>query len=367
MIKILNIITGGLGREGITTTQLEFMKRLNKSSLTVDIAVVNNAEQEIINEFKRNGCNVILFPNRKKNIISYIKYLNKILKKNKYDIIHVHGSSSLMTIELLCAKLNHVKVRIAHSRNTRTDHKLVDMLLRPIFYSSYNFAIACGSEAGQWLFKNRDFFVLHNGKNLNEFKFNEDMRQKIRKKYKIENKLAIGFVGNLNEQKNIPFLLEIIKNNDKDNDNCIYFIIGDGKKRKLVEDFLKDNNLEKKVILTGRINNVNEFLNAMDIMLLPSLYEGLPNVVLEWQVSGVPSLISDKITKECKVLDLVEFLPINQGVQVWIDSIKSKGNLNNRTEQSVVGSEAIKKSGFDISENVLTLENLYFDLYKKYY
>lgn len=180
-IKVLNVITGGLLRDGITLSQLDYMKGINKELFDIDIAAVHNDYEVVIEEFKKCGCNVIKFPDRKKNIINYIIKFTKIIKQNKYDIIHVHGSSSLMTIELTIAKINGVKVRVAHSRNTETRNLLLHKILKPIFKKSYNVAIACGKDAGKWLFENSNFIVLHNGKDLNQYKFNEYYRKKLEK------------------------------------------------------------------------------------------------------------------------------------------------------------------------------------------
>lgn len=358
-IKVLNVITGGLGREGITTTQLELMKVMDKSDMQIDVAAVHNDEPDVMKEFEMTGCRVLKFPDRKKEVISYIKKLNYVIRKEKYDVIHVHGSSAIMCIELLIAKIAGVKVRIAHSRNTMADHKLIDKLLRPIFYSSYTDGFAVGKEAGEWIFGKRKFDIIRNGKDLEKFHFSKKRREEVREEFSIGDKIAIGFVGNFNKQKNTSFLIDVIKRNDEINSNCIYFLMGDGPERKNIEMKIKELNLVDKIILTGRIPNISEMLQGMDIMLLPSLFEGLPNVVLEWQSIGLPSLISDRITKECKVCDLVKFIPIDKGVEPWVSEI-SKINLDvSRKSESEKSRQSMREKGFDINENVKFIKEFY--------
>lgn len=359
--KVLNVITGGLSREGITTTQLEFMKEMDKHDLQIDIAAVHNNVEDVISDFESSGCRVIRFPDRKKELFTYITEIYKQFKKENYDVVHVHGSSSLMAIELLLAKMAGIKTRIAHSRNTRADHKTVDKVLRPIFNISYTDAVACGNDAGEWLFGKKPFIVLHNGKNLDKFSYSEEQREKIRKKYDIKDKLAIGFVGNFNNQKNLPFLIEVIRCNNKFNSDCVYFLMGDGPERENILNKLHEYNLSDKVILTGRIPMIHDMLQGMDIMLLPSFFEGLPNVVLEWQAAGLPCLISDRITVECKVCDLVQFLPIKNQYAIWVQKINELASVNNRKVISEMACQSLKKHGFDLKENVEFIRNFYLD------
>ena len=137
--------------------------------------------------------------------------------------------------------------------------------------------------------------------------------------------------------------------------------MGDGDQRDSLERKAKQLDISDSVIFTGRISNVPEMLQAMDVMMLPSLFEGLPNVVLEWQISGLPCLISNNITKECKVTDLVKFLPIDKGVGAWIDCIKDIDISMDRAAISESSCVAMKKEAFEIDENVQLVKNLYID------
>lgn len=361
LIKVLNIITGGLRREGITSTQLELIKKMDRTDIQMDIAAVFDNEPDVIDEFRSLGCRVIEFPDRHHQLPSYIATLYSTMRKEKYDVVHVHGSSALMTIELTTAWLAGVKVRIAHSRNTKCENEKVDRLMRPAFALSYTNAFACGQDAGQWLFKNKPFTVIHNGKDLNRFQFDRKIRDYIRGEYDLEGKFVIGFVGNLVEQKNLHFLIDVFKAIHLKYPNSILFLMGDGDQRDSLERKAKQLDISDSVIFTGRISNVPEMLQAMDVMMLPSLFEGLPNVVLEWQISGLPCLISNNITKECKVTDLVKFLPIDKGVGAWIDCIKDIDISMDRAAISESSCVAMKKEAFEIDENVQLVKNLYID------
>ena len=368
-IKILNIVTGGLRREGIASTQLEFVKNLKMDNLKMDFVAVHNNEDDIIEDFKKNNCDVEVLPDRHEHLFKYIISLYKKIKKEKYDIVHVHGSSSLMAIELLTAKVAGVKIRIAHSRNTKCLNNKAHKILKPLFNISYTKALACGKDAGRWLFGKKDFTVVHNGKNFEKFKFSVQKRKELRKKLKLKDELCIGYVGNLNEQKNLLFLIDIFKEYQTKNDSSLLFLIGEGPSRKKIEDYIKNQNLEDKIIFTGRISNVNEYLQAMDVMCLTSIYEGLPNVVLEWQISGLPSLVSNKITDECKVTQLVEFLPIDseEDKKIWAEKIINFEVTDERKREkySSVAQLEMKKNSFDIKDSTEFVRNIYFNEVKK--
>lgn len=363
-IKVLNVVTGGIFREGITTTQLAMVRKMELTDLKMDFVAVSESVSDVIQEIRNTGCNVIHLPSRKRKVVSYAVQFYKLLKKEQYDIVHVHGSSGLMAVELYLAKRAGVKVRIAHSRNTRCKHERLDRLVRPFFNKLYTDAFACGTDAGKYLFGKRDFTVIHNGKDISLYRFNKEAREKVRTKYGLEEKLAIGFVGTLNQQKNVFFLIDALKEIVKEREDAVLFIVGAGKLGDELEDKVKHHMLSDHVVFTGRVKNTSEILQGMDVMLLPSLYEGLPNVVIEWQIAGLYSLISDQVTKECKLTELVEFLPINQGAKLWKERVLALDLSYDREKASFDACKIMKEAGYNIDENAKFVKGLYLKMVK---
>lgn len=358
--KLLVIISGGIRTDGITLSQLEYLKRIDKEKFNVFVVSFDNEFHYVEEKFKEANCEIVKLPNRRKHPFKYLNGLNKNMKKNKYDIIHIHGSSHNIAMELLLAKKNKIRIRIAHSRNTRCNNVIAHKLLTPIFNGCYNKALAVGTDAGKWMFGKKKFEVFHNGKDLEKYKFNKIKRKEVREKYKLNGYKVIATVGSFNEQKNQKFLIELTKKIIEDNKKIKLVLIGDGGKRKEYEEEIKELGIEENVLMLGRIENVNEILNGMDIMLLPSLYEGVPNVALEWQANGLKSIISDSVTTECAVSDLVSFLSINN-YKKWISEIeKTKIPTNDeRKEKSDDACENLKKNGFEIKSSVKRLEKIY--------
>lgn len=360
MVKVLNILTNGLLREGITTAQLEFVRYIDKTDLQIDMALVRNSLPDVVEEFESLGCNIVPFPDRRKQLPAYIWSLFKKMRAERYDVVHVHGSSAFLTIELLTAKLAGVKKRIAHSRNTRNKSPLLDRLGRPLFYCTYTHALACGREAGEFLFGGRPFEVFYNGKDFGKFRFSPNIREKHRNELALGEKLTLGFVGNLIEQKNPLFLLDIVAQLQERNPNIHLVIIGEGPKQEEMNRRCEELQITDSVTFTGRVSNVHELVQACDIMLLPSLYEGLPNVVLEWQIAGLPTLVSEQVTQECKATELVRFLPIDKGASLWADAIESIGTID-RSESSMRACEQMEKAGFEIKECAKRLRRIYLN------
>lgn len=358
-IKVLWVITNGIRKNGICVSQLDYLKNIDKDKFLIDIAAVHGNSQDMIEEYKKTGSNVYVLPDRKKELFKYIRKLKKLIKSNRYDIVHVHGSSSLMAIELNIAKECNVKVRIAHSRNTQTEHPKLNRLLNNIFKSSYNHTMACGEDAGKWLFGNEKFEVFHNGKDLEKYKFNYAERTKVREQYNLNNKIAFGHVGLFNKQKNHEFLINTFYKYHQSNEESILILMGSGELEDKIKKQVKNLKLENCVMFLGTVDNVAEIINGLDCMIFPSLFEGLPNVVIEWQASGINCIISDKITEECKVTDFCKIVPLEE--EKWIEEMKKIKITDNekRKGQSIIGVNNLIKNNFELYANVKKLQDYY--------
>ena len=345
---------------------MNYYRNIDKSKFNVDF-VTTKCDDKILDEIENNGNKVFILPYRRKKPFTYIKELKKIVKENQYDIVHAHGSSSLLLLEMLAAKMGKCKIRIAHSRNTKSDHPLIHKILYPFFKRSYTAAFAVGEDAGKWLFKEKEFFILKNAQDINKYCYNEKIRKEMRAKYNIDSDIVLGCVGNFNEQKNHTYLLDIFSLllNKKNNENYKLVLIGDGPLKNEIVEKAKKLNVYENIIFTGSSNEVSKWLQACDIMLLTSKFEGFPNVLIEWQIAGLPCIISDKITKHVKITNLVKFQSIDDSPQYWVNTIKNIKIIDrNLNMESLI--DDITKNGFNITENVKQLEKKYEKLYKQY-
>lgn len=295
-------------------------------------------------------------PSVKKRPIQYYKQLKKIIQENNYKIIHINMLSLANILPILAAKKAKAKKIIIHSHNGDVPKSILKKFLNT-FNRAFALKLAtdfwaCSQLAGEWMFKQKEFTIINNAIDVEKFEYNEKKRDEIRKKMKLEDKLVIGHVGRFCEQKNHEFLLQIVEEVFKERKNAVLLSIGEGELKENIIQTAKIKKIEDKIIFLDPVNNVNEYLQAMDIFVLPSKFEGLPVTAVEAQCTGIKCIFSNNITKEAKIVDNCYFVDLE--VKQWKDKILEE-DCYNRAEQSKI----VKQSKFNIKNNVEILSNLY--------
>lgn len=357
--KILIISTVGLIYDGITSVVVSYLKAMNRDGLDIYVAGTINVKESIRKQIESLGCKVVDFPDRRNDTMKYFLGLSKFIRKNKIDIVHAHGNSGTLAIEMVAAWLGGCKKRIAHSHNTKCDQIKADKILRPIFNMFYTDAFACGEEAGKWLFGTKKFTVMQNGRDVELFAFDLNKRKSMRSKLQLENEIAIGHVGGFFEQKNHEFLLQIFKEIIKIEPSAKLFLIGDGPLKSDMENQAKK--ISKNINFVGTTDQVADYLQAMDGMVLPSLFEGLPLVAIEWQINGLPCLLSDKITEDCSFMNNIRFLSLDKNPKVWASEIVGLIQDNDRVCNSNIGLQKATELGFNIMQEADKLRSIYVE------
>lgn len=360
-LKVLVISTVGLGYEGITSVILNNVRAMDRTGLEIHIAETIRVEEGIRKQFEDIGCRMVRFPDRKKETLKYFRELTRYIRKNHIDAVHANGNSATLSIEMLAATLGGCKRRIAHSHNTRCDQVRADKLLRPLFYRLYTDAVACGNDAGRWLFEDRPFTVVKNGRDIAEYRYDPEIRNKMRNRLGIGDAPVFAHVGGFVPQKNHGFLIEIFSKIAQKNKEALFFCVGDGPLRNDVERRAEELGISDRITFTGIVDNVNEYLQAFDVMLLPSLFEGLPLVTVEWQISGLMCIISDAVSDECVISDSVYFLPLNSTAAEWADTAVESAGAQNRSARSASAVEQAEKMGYDIADCSACLRTIYLN------
>lgn len=363
MIKVLMLNTVPMIYDGIGMTILNYAGNFDRTDIQVDFAVINHVDDKMRSQIVGMGSKIHEITERNSSQLKYIKALAKVVKEGGYDVVHIHCNSCTAAVDLLGAKLGGAKMLCPHSHNTKCVHTGAHKLLRPLFNFLYTDGFACGELAGQWLYPGKKFVVLKNATNTDKYKFNKTERERIRKQYNLDGKIAVGHVAHFTYHKNHPFLLDVWADVVKNNPNYVLFLIGDGKLRPEAEEQMKRLGIEKNVVFVGTTLEVPAYLSAMDMMLLPSLWEGLPNVVIEWQVAGLPTLVADTVTADCKLTDSVRFLPLDK--ETWANAIVNLNVSIDRDEQSAKNIKKIADAGFSIKEQAAVLKQYYIDHLKK--
>ncbi len=349
-----------------SSSQISSSQAATKEMLVITFGYAKCHNKKVFMRMKELGVNISRFPDRKNNPLRYFYELIRYVRKQKINIVHAHGNSATLAVEMTAARLAGCEIRIAHCHSTSCTHPQADRLLRPLLYRNCTQGLACGKEAGNWLFRGRPFITMPNGQDTSRFLFQQDARSRIRKKLGLrEDELAIGHVGNFTKVKNHGFIIDIFKEIQRRSGSCKLFLFGDGgsEKPEVIKQ-IKDNGLSRWISMEGYKSDIEHYLWAMDIMILPSLYEGLPNVAIQFQISGLPVLLSDSITKECRIAEGVEFLPLAAGAAEWAARILAIGRRSRNTEPESI-KNIVSRSGFDIVQNAEDLRGLYRKLYRK--
>lgn len=320
------VCTVELEKNGIAVFIMNYAEKLISRSIQIDIVAPNIVRSEDIREtIQRKGIGLYELPMRKANTGKYFWELVKIIKQGKYEIVHAHGNSCTLAIEMFAALLGGCKVRVAHSHNTTCQHKRAHRTLRPLFELTCTERLACGVEAGRWLFHKKKFEIAKNGIDIKKYRFQEEVRIRIRRELGIEKgEILLGHVGAFLYQKNQEFLIVLMKKMEE----CCpgrfrMILIGEGEEWNSTVEKIQRYGLQKSVILTGSRDNVNDYLQAMDCFLLPSRFEGLPFVLIEAQTAGLPCVVSNQISREADLTGNLYYLPIDEGETVWKKQLES--------------------------------------------
>ena len=239
----------------------------------------------------------------------------------------------------------------------------VHKLLNPYFRTVYTKALACGQLAGDWLFGENNFEVLPNGFHTDDFVFSKKNRDVIRNELGLENQLIIGHIGRINEQKNQEYLLDVFKEVAAIRDDAILLIVGTGPDEEKIKTCIKEHPYKNRIIPYGETDNPTALYSAMDIFAFPSRYEGLPVVLLEAQISGLPCVVSDKITREVDLGDLI-WESIDDTPKQWAKAILSV-EYRSKKERIIYRENHLEAiQNYDIAQSVKQLDKIYTDLIK---
>lgn len=319
MKKILIIATLGLQYEGITSVILNYASHMNRTGLELCFISTCKVEAGRKSEFEVLG-KVIEVPNRKKQPLSYIKKISSIMKLG-FDVIHVHGNSSTMIIELALAKKFKIPVRIAHGHNSMCSHPFIHKLLRPLMCQWATNMIACSQRAGDFLCGKKPYTVLYNAIDPCKYQFNSLVRNEIRKKHGLDEFFVLGHIGSFLKSKNHDFLIDIFRSVKDKGLNVKLLLVGDGPLKEQVENTAAQKKVDKDIIFLGQTKKAWLYYQAMDLFVMPSKWEGLPMVLIEAQSAGLPVIVSDQVTKEAKVSDEMTYFSLDEGADSWAEYI----------------------------------------------
>ena len=344
MIRVLHVVTY-MGRGGLETMLMNYYRHIDRSKVQFDFLVHREFEADYDEEIKSLGGRIYHVSRLVPWSRRYKAELRRFFRTHpEYKIVHVH-QDCLSSVALQCAKECGIPVRIAHSHNSNQDKNIKYLFKRYYMRKIPETAtelFACGKAAGD----------CRGLQSLNKF---VKKAKKIKKELDLEKNLVIGHIGRFNPQKNHKFLIDIFEKCFEKNQKVRLMLIGDGEGRKEIENKVKERGLQDNVIFMGVRRDVPELLQAMDVFVFPSLYEGLPVTMIEEQAAGVPAVISDRVSEECIITkDLVKVEGLEETPEQWAGEILKQVKISKRDR-----SEEIKKAKYDVETNAKWLEEYY--------
>ena len=351
-----------MDRAGLESMLMNYYRNIDRERVQFDFLTHRSQKGAFEDEILELGGNVYHAPRLYiHNLPTYRKYMQELFSKhNEYRIMHSH-IDAMSYFTLREAKRNDIPIRIAHSHSSKLDY---DLKL-PIKYYALrsikrvaNFNCACGKVAGEFMFDDSDFRVIRNAIDLDKYAYNEEKRATVRKQLGIENQFVIGHVGRFCYIKNQLFLLEVFKEILKYQKDSLLLLIGKGPDEKQIIDKAVELGIRDKVLLLIDRKDVDILYQAMDVFVMPSLFEGLPVVGVEAQANGLHCIISDSVSKEIKLSTSIKQIPLNGGVKVWADEI-----LNSEKLRNIKAKQELQSAGYDIKIEAKKLQQWYEELY----
>lgn len=351
-------LTVKYGKNGIANCVMNYIEGLDPARVRCDLVCPNEPGTEARALVEQTGGSVFVLPGRNRHPLRYIRALSGVVHERQIEIVHAHGNSATLAAEMIAAKRGGARVRMPHSHNTTCNMKTADTLLRGIFYRSSTHNIACSVAAGEWLYPKRTYTVLNNAIDTTRFRFSQKVRVQAREQLGVAPEdFVFLHIGAFNEQKNQAFLVTAFHQLLPQKQNARLLLVGDGARRASCEARAEALGISKHVSFLGLRDDIPALLSAADAFVLPSLHEGLPLTMVEAQCAGLCCVVSDCVTREAALTELVAFVPIERAE----DFAAAMARMEPMEREQASGMAIIRaqEAGYDVMQNAETLMQIY--------
>ena len=349
---------------GAETFVFNVLEKINTNLYHIDFVIqdANIKNESLFHLCKEKGATILTIPPFEKHPFKSISCLKNILNSGNYNILHFHANSLINITPYIACKRTKTQL-VVHSHNSGINiGGFIGLFLHRIsrFYlKNKNISrLACSDMAGKWMFGKQNFSLICNGVNAATFAYSSEKKDKLKKQLGLAKEtLVIGHVGRFVEAKNHEFLIQCFKKMKKIINNIKLVLLGDGP---LFNDF-KEKYCDSDIFFVGNVQNTYDYYSLFDEMIFPSLFEGLPFVLVEAQASGLPILASDTITKEVNVTDQIRYYSLNEDSEKW--ALNAFDILNSVSDSNRdLYSARFKKSIFNSDNTIKQLTNMYNEI-----
>lgn len=358
MIRILHIVSF-MQRGGLETLIMNCYRHIDREKMQFDFIVHRDFRADYDDEIEALGGKIYRMPRLNPFSPGYKRALLDFFTSHpEYKIVHCH-LDCMSALPLAAAKRCDVPVRIAHSHNANQDkdwkYPLKRWYMRDIPSVATHF-FACSKEAGDWMFPGQSVTIVNNGIETDRFAYSPEIRSEVRRELGLNGELILGHVGRIVPQKNHDFLIDIFAAVAKRSPDAILLLMGSGPLEEQVRRKVNELGLADRVRFLGVRSDVNRILQAVDVFVLPSQYEGLGIAAVEAQAAGARCVVSDMVPTACAMTDLLEFVSLSASPEHWANVI-----LQNHISIRTARTTEIQSAGYDIQ---LTADWL-FDFYSE--
>lgn len=347
-IRILHIV-GAMYPGGMENFIMNLYRNIDRTRFQFDFVVHQQKDNDYTEEIEKLGGRVYLLPRLTRKPFSNLHRIRRLVRENHYPMVIRHTANALVAPQLLAAK-SAGAVTVCHSHNETDPQLRLHRMGQKLMRRAADIRLACSEKAGRWMYGDQSFEVIHNAIDIPRFAYSESKAAKIREEFHLEGKHAYGNIANFIASKNHSYLLRIYREIIALDPDAVCFCLGEGDLRPQIEEEIKELHLEGRVILTGIRGDVPDFMSALDVLVFPSRFEGLPLTLIEAQAAGLPSLISDTITGDVIVTEgIVQQLSIELDPKEWAErAVLLAKEQSDRT----CPYESIAAAGYDIRQLV---------------
>lgn len=366
MIRIA-VIMGKMHSGGKKNLVMEYYRHIDRDKIQFDFFCDTDSNSVPTEEIESFGGRVYMIPPYQ-NIVANMKEIRRICKENQYPIMHGYNST-MNLFAMLAGKQAGIPIRINEciSMGHKDDNKnVLKNILKPFAGCFSTHYMANGEVCGRWQFGDKAFdegkvkvfkTVIDTEKN----RFDPGLREKTRKEFGVKDNIVFGHIGRLTAQKNTLFIIDIFNEIVKQEPRAKLVLIGDGDLKEAMLERISKYGIEDQVLYLGRREDIQQFYNAMDAFLLPSLYEGLPVVGVEAECCGLPMFFSTEIPRESSPCDDIGFfIGLDKSAREWAEIVlkETREAMKNRTNRSI----EVRDAGFDSAEEGKKLGEYYCQL-----
>lgn len=363
MAKTVLQVIGSMNRGGAETFLMNVLRKINRSQYYFIFLCYGDSASAYDEEILKLGARIVRIPDVKDvGIKQHIDDIRRVIVEYNVTTVHAHTYHNSV-FSLIAARLCGLEERLTHSHSTQSDtvrasafKKVYFLISRLLINRLSTQRLACSREAGRALFgRGAIITLLYNGISVKDFVFSKNTRKRLRDEMNIkEDEKVLLHIGRFQEVKNHSFLIEVFDEFQKENSSARLILVGEGPLKKKMQEKAYELGLEGRIIFTGLRTDTASLYCAADIFVMPSLYEGLPLVLVEAQANGLTCLISTSIDASAKITDIVYFQSLNRSAKDWARHLS---RLPLEHSRNVAG--ALLGSEYDMDTEISKIEKIY--------